>query len=80
MTPVNVAPVNGQTGVCGDRALGIDFDRPPQVGKTGRINVYNSRGSLVDTIDMTANPQTRVIGGNPYAYYPVIVTGNSAAI
>jgi pectin methylesterase-like acyl-CoA thioesterase len=80
MTPLGFRPWNQQTGVCTDTALYIAFDRAPKVGKSGRVRVYNSAGALVDTIDMSASPQNKVIGGTPYVYYPVIVTGNIAAI
>jgi pectin methylesterase-like acyl-CoA thioesterase len=80
MTLVNVAPFNGQTEVCGDRQLRLEFDQAIAPGKTGRISIYNTHGTLVDVIDMAASPQTRTIGGAAYAYYPVIVTGSIADI
>jgi hypothetical protein len=80
MRLVNVGPFNGETGVCGDHPLSLEFDQPVLVGKTGRVNIYNSGGKLVDTIDMAANPQVRVAGGSAFAYYPVIVNGNIASI
>jgi pectin methylesterase-like acyl-CoA thioesterase len=80
MTPQSFSPSNSQTGLCTDTPLSIAFDRAPTVGKTGRVRIYSSSGALVDTIDMSANPQTKTIGGIGYVYYPIIVTGNVAAI
>jgi pectin methylesterase-like acyl-CoA thioesterase len=80
MSAIGFRPWNQQTGICTDTPLYIAFDQPAAVGKSGRVRVFNSRGTLMDTIDLAANPQTRVIGGAPFVYYPVIVTGNIAAI
>lgn len=73
-------PYNLQSGICSDTTLYMAFDQPVQVGKSGQVRVYNSKGATVDTIDMSASPQTKTIGGNPYNYYPIITTGNIAAI
>jgi hypothetical protein len=80
MSAERFAPASGRSGVCVDAPLSIRFDQTPQAGKTGRIRVYNSRGTLMDTINMAANPQSRVIGGNPFTYYPVMVENKTAAI
>jgi len=80
MTPLGFRPYNLQSGLCSDTPLYIAFDQAPQVGKTGQVRVYNSKGTVVDTIDMSASPQTRSIGGSPFVYYPIIATGNVAAI
>jgi len=80
MSAMTFAPVRGAMGVCNDTPLTIQFDQPAKVGKTGRIGVYNSRGALADTIDLAASPQTRLIGGVSYVYFPVIVNGATAVI
>ncbi len=80
MAPLGFRPYNLQTGICTDTPLYIAFDQPPLAGKSGKIRVYDSKGTAVDTIDMAANPQSRIIGGSPFVYYPVIVTGNIAAV
>jgi len=79
MSPTGFRPWNTQTGICTDTALYIAFDQAPQIGKSGRITITNSSGTVVD-IDLASNPQTRMIGGAPFAYLPIIVTGNVAAI
>ncbi len=80
MASIGFRPWNQQTGICRDTALYIAFDQTPSVGKSGRVRIFNSKGDVVDTIDLGANPQTRTIGGAPFSYFPVIVTGNIAAI
>jgi hypothetical protein len=80
MSAIGFRPYNLQTSICTDTPLYIAFDQAVQAGKSGRVQVRNSQGVVMDTIDMSANPQTRVIGGASYIYYPVIVTGNIAAI
>lgn len=80
MTATSVSPYPAEIGDCVDTPLYMQFDQAPQAGKTGRIRVYSSAGTVVDTIDMAANPQTRLIGGNSFAYFPVMVSGNTATI
>jgi pectin methylesterase-like acyl-CoA thioesterase len=76
-------------GVCVDTPLRLTFDRPPQLGTSGTIQVHRADGSIADSIDL-ADPASykRTVGdavsdtGVPheFAYHPVIVTGDSAAI
>jgi hypothetical protein len=80
MSAIGFRPWNQQTGICIDTPLYIAFDQPVAAGKSGKVKVFNSRGVLMDTIDMAANPQTRLNDGASFVYYPVIVTGNIAAI
>ena len=81
MLPVGFRPWNLQSGICVDTGLFIAFDQTPLIGKTGQVRIYNSAGVLMDSIDMSANPQTRLNGGVPYVYYPVlVVTGNIVGI
>jgi pectin methylesterase-like acyl-CoA thioesterase len=80
MSAVGFRPLNVQFNICPDTGLYIAFDQPPQVGKSGRITVSDSSGNVIDTIDMAANPQTITVGGAPFAYYPVMVSGNLASI
>lgn len=80
MTAVSVSPFPSQTNVCTDTLLTMTFDQAPQVGKTGKIRVYNSEGAVVDTIDMSSNPQTILAGGNAFNYLPILVSGNTATI
>jgi pectin methylesterase-like acyl-CoA thioesterase len=83
MTATSVSPRNGSTGVNVDTPLRITFDRAPVVGATGRIRIFRaSDNAVVDTLDLGVSPQTRIIGTQttPYIFYPIIVTGNTAAI
>jgi pectin methylesterase-like acyl-CoA thioesterase len=80
MAVTGLTPIKTAIGICGDTPLSLQFNQTPLVGKTGRISVYNSADTLVDTIDMAANPQTRVIGGVPYNYFPIIISGATANV
>lgn len=73
-------PTGNASGICIDASLQITFDRPPRAGTSGKLTIYNSNNKAVDTIDMAANPQTRVIGGTPFVYFPILVSGNTAWI
>src|SRR5213075_727431 len=61
-------PNNNSSGVCVDKILNITFDQAPKVGTSGQIRLFTGAGVLVDTIDMTASPQTRIIGGTSFRY------------
>jgi pectin methylesterase-like acyl-CoA thioesterase len=82
MAVTALAPSNGATGVGYDTPLYITFNSPPTAGSVGNITIYDaSNSNVVDTINMTlGNPQARSIGGVTISSYPVIVTGNTAAI
>ena len=80
MSAVEFSPYNGQDHVCTDTPLRVTFDQPVTLGKSGKIQIYNSSYKVVDTIDLASNPQTRQIGGVAYNYFPVIVDDNSATI
>jgi pectin methylesterase-like acyl-CoA thioesterase len=82
MAPVSLKPNNSQTGVCYDTPLYITFDRAPSIRTAGLIRIFNTNSSTpVETIDMSQGPlQSRLIGGEGFARYPIIVTGNTAAI
>ena len=80
MTANSAFPWPGYPGLCADAPLSIDFDREIRVGKSGRIRVTDSTGRVVDTIDLSASPQSRVIGGTSFTYYPVLASGRRARI
>jgi pectin methylesterase-like acyl-CoA thioesterase len=82
MAALALAPTNGATGVCYDTPLYVTFDRPPTLNSLGDITIYDASTSTpVDTLDMTnGSPQNRTIGGVSLNSYPVIITGNTAAI
>ncbi|MEP6901472.1 MAG: pectinesterase family protein [Actinomycetota bacterium] len=73
-------PNNNASGVCTDTTLNLTFDQTPKLGTSGQIRVYTSGAALVDTIDMSASPQTKTIGGTSFRYLPVIISGNTASI
>jgi len=82
MRVVSTTPAKGAANVCVDTPLTITFDRPPTIGRSGRIRVVASTGTTLDTIDLSVSPQKRTIGtsSTQFTYFPVIVTGNSATI
>ena len=80
MQIVSVAPVSGALDVCVDSPLAVTFNQVPQIGNTGRLRVYKSDGTLVDTIDFAGATQSKIIGGFSFNYYPIIVSGNTANI
>jgi pectin methylesterase-like acyl-CoA thioesterase len=80
MSALGFRPYNLQTAICTDTGIYVAFDQAPRVGTSGRVTIYDSTGKVVSTIDLGANPQTRIAGGTPFAYLPVMVNGNIAAI
>lgn len=80
MAPTALQPANTATGICVDTPLSITFDQTPKLGTTGRVRLYTSTGTLIDTIDMAASPQTKTIGGTSFRYFPIIINGNTASI
>ncbi len=83
MTATAVTPANGTTGVNTDATLSVTFDRAPTIGTTGRIRIFRaSDDTVVDTLDLGTTPYTRKIGTQSvdFIFYPIIVTGNTAAI
>ena len=75
-----VSPHPSANNLCPDTPLTITFNELPVLGRSGRIRFTNSRGQLIDTIDLSANPQTKLIGGNPFSYLPVLIQGNTASL
>jgi pectin methylesterase-like acyl-CoA thioesterase len=76
-------PASGATGINTDTPLRITFDRAPSIGNFGGIQIHRaSDGAVVDTLDLGVTPYTRKIGTQSvnYIFYPIIVTGNTAAI
>src|ERR1043166_4682657 len=91
VTP-GLLPTNGATGVCYDTPLYLTFSQAPKLGTNGTIKIFNVTNSAtpVDTIDLALNVtpdatyarnvQPRTIGGDTFTNFPVIITGNKAAI
>jgi len=75
-------PADGATNVCPDTPLRITFDSPTALSHSGKIIVSDvSTNAPVETIDTGSATATETIGGVPnFKYYPVIITGNTAAI
>lgn len=75
-----ISPWNGQPEACVDKPLSIEFDQPVTAGKSGRIRIANAAGEVVDTIDLAASPQSRILAGVPYNYFPLLIDGRTVTI
>ncbi len=75
-------PASGATDVCPDTPLRLTFDAPPTLGPAGKIQIFDAAThAVVDTIDVSSPTATKTIGGMAgFNYYPVIITGNTAAV
>jgi hypothetical protein len=89
MSATSMTPNNGQANVCYDTPFSITFSSPVVMNNTGKIRIYDTTNSTtpVDTIDLSQTAangtQTRTPfpGDNQsFNYYPVIISGNVAAI
>ena len=81
-------PPSGAQHICADTSLYITFNQPPHVADSGTISVHRADGTVADSIDL-GDPDSykKYIGGAqaggvpyPFNYYPIILTGNAAAI
>jgi len=79
---VSLFPAASAQGVCADTPLRIVFATPPTLGSGGKIRIFDaSNDAPVETIDVSSPTATQSIGGLAnYKYYPIIITGNQAAI
>lgn len=77
---VQVMPDCGTTELPTDLQVVLEFDRPMLAGRSGRVRVFNSAGTLVDSIDFAATRQVKKVGGLDYNYDPVIADGNRVII
>src|SRR5207249_12099274 len=78
-----LTPTNTAVNVCYDTPLFMAFDKTPFRSGTGAIKIYNATNTVtpVDTIDTSGGVvQSRVIGTESFFTFPVIITGNTAAI
>jgi pectin methylesterase-like acyl-CoA thioesterase len=82
LSVVGLFPAASAADVCEDTPLRINFESPPTVGASGKIRIFDGSNDLpVETIDVSSPTATQSIGGQAnYNYYPVIITGNQAAI
>lgn len=74
-------PPPGGQGICPDPPLRITFSGAPTLGNSGKIQVFNSSGTSVASVDMSATTVNDTIGGTAFILLnPVYVDGNSAVI
>ena len=73
-------PVNG-TNVCPDPQLRITFSAAPSIGTSGLIQIFNSSGTAVATVDVGASTYSSTNGGMTYNIQrPVYVDGNTVVV
>ncbi|HUO08787.1 MAG TPA: pectinesterase family protein [Phycisphaerae bacterium] len=74
-------PAAGSSNICPDTPLTITFAAPPALG-TGTIQIIDAdTHKPVETIDAATPVATKDVGPlSDYSYYPIIITGNEAAI
>ena len=83
MAPTALKPANSSSGVSYDTPLYISFNTAPSIRAAGKIKIFNvtNGATPVDTIDMSLGTlQNRTIATETFATYPIIATGNTAAI
>ncbi|TAK95942.1 MAG: hypothetical protein EPO07_14960, partial [Verrucomicrobia bacterium] len=89
MSATALSPANGATGVCYDTPLYITFSQTPLLRNAGTVKIFNATNQVtpVDTIDLGLNSLAGVQAhsafsgdGQGFNYYPVIITGLTAAI
>ncbi len=74
-------PPPGGQGICPDPPLRITFSGAPTLGNSGKVQVFNSSGTSVASVDMSATTVNDTIGGTAFILLnPVYVDGNSAVI
>lgn len=78
LSATGFAPAN-TGGICFDTPLSITFNQPPLQG-AGSVNVYQANGTLVTSVNVANATSTKSFGGSTLNYYPIIITGNTAAI
>ena len=89
MAAASFSPANGMTGVCYDTPLYLTFSQPPVLRNAGKIRIYNAANNVtpVETIDLSLNAPNGTQArsnfpgdGQTFNYYPVVITGTTAAI
>jgi len=89
MSAATLSPGNSATGICYDTPLSITFSQAPVLRTTGKIRIYNVTNSAtpVETIDLSLNAPNGIQAranfpgdGSSFNYFPVVITGNTAAI
>lgn len=56
--PGTLVPAAGATGVHTDTSLSLAFDSAPVLGSAGKLRVFRSDGTLVDSIDVSTAPSS----------------------
>lgn len=74
-------PTPGATGICPDPVLRITFEQTPALGSTGKIQVRNSSGTVVASVDMAATQVSQTIASKALTLpRPAYIEGRAAVI
>jgi hypothetical protein len=75
-----IMSTSGTTGLSPDQPIELTFSAPVRAGFSGKIEVRDNSGTLVDTLDFASSTRTKSVGGLSYNYDPVLSEGNTATI
>jgi hypothetical protein len=74
-------PPPGAEGLCPDPSLRITFSGAPSLGSSGKVQVFNSSGTVVASVDMAVPTVTDSIGGTTFTLLrPAYVDGSTAVV
>jgi pectin methylesterase-like acyl-CoA thioesterase len=85
----SLAPSNGAVKICYDTPLHVTFNQTPVLKTSGKIRIYNVTNSVnpVETIDLSLSAANGTQArsnypgdSTPFNYFPVVITGATAAI
>jgi pectin methylesterase-like acyl-CoA thioesterase len=85
-----LVPANNASGVSADMQFKLSFNAAPKLQRAGNISLYQSNGTLVETINMSLMPAgtplsatwpwTETLNGNTIRVVPVTIDGNDVYI
>jgi len=77
---MRLSPADGARRVCPDTTLVLHFEGPVTLAAMGKIVVRNATGAVAESVDLSVEAPTRVVGGTSYRYRPVLVAGDTATV
>ncbi|WP_432879032.1 pectinesterase family protein [Kribbella sp. CA-245084] len=85
----NLAPQGPADATCSDTPLSLTFQGPVRLGVTGKLEIHQANGAVVDTIDLAAlSSYQRTVGGartdfdqvHTWTYQAVVVDGRTVTV